>query len=151
MAIVKAMTLASIEYINSVKLKEHKHLCLNLQLKQVIRAEVEVLDTPQSKKKISGKSSNFSHLYTVLFELEPSGGIFESRVYYDESTKKYQVNNDILRINLYGQTSACIQDKYELRSFCYCISYHNKLKSTQTSTSILGNTVVVQDTVKKES
>ncbi len=71
---------------------------------------------------------NFTQLYTVLFELTPSDGIFESRLLYDQKTKTIELHSEILRINLYGQTSLCIKDKYELRSFCYCISYHQKLK-----------------------
>ncbi|CAF4436316.1 unnamed protein product, partial [Adineta steineri] len=73
--------------------------------------------------------SNFTHLYTVLFEVSPSDGIFESRLLYDSAMKRIRLHSGILRINLYGQTSACIQDKYDLRSFCYCISYYRRLKN----------------------
>jgi len=119
--------MASINYINHIKLKDHKHLCFILKLKTIIRAEVEEL--PRSIE-INNKTSkdNFTHLYTILFEVSPSDGIFESHLLYDQKTKVNQLQSEILRINLYGQTSACIQDKYDLRSFCYCISYRNKLK-----------------------
>jgi hypothetical protein len=92
-----------------------------LELKTIIRAEIEDLQILKEK-------NNFTHSYTVLFEVSPSDGIFESRLLYDQVNKNIQLNNEILRINLYGQTSSCIQDKYELRSFCYCISYHQQLK-----------------------
>lgn len=130
---IKELALISIDHINNVKLKSHTHLCLSLELKAIIRAEFEELVIP---KKVTNKtvSSNFTHSYTVLFEVSPSGGIFESRLLYHQQTKAIQLNDDILRINLYGQTSACIQDKYELRSFCYCISYHRKLKTNLSST-----------------
>ncbi len=126
--VIKVLALASVDYINNVKLKSHMHLCLPLELKTIIRAEVEKLSIP---KKINNQTqtSNFTHSYTVLFEVSPSGGTFESRVLYHEQTKRIELHSDILRINLYGQTSACIHDKYELRSFCYCISYHQKLKN----------------------
>jgi len=98
-----------------------------LELKTIIRAEVEDIQIP---KKINNHTLtiNFTHSYTVLFEVSPSDGIFESRLLYDQKTKTIELHSEILRINLYGQTSSCIQDKYELRSFCYCISYHRKLK-----------------------
>lgn len=97
-------------------------------MKTIIRAEVEEL---QKSKEILNTTlkMNFTHSYTVLFEASPSDGIFESRLLYDQTTKKFELHSDILRINLYGQTSACIQDKYELRSFCYCISYQKRHKS----------------------
>ena len=127
---IKELALASVDHINNVKLKSHTHLCLPLELKTVIRAEVEKL--PVTKKPINQTGVNsYTHSYTVLFEVSPSGGTFESRVLYDQQTKKTQLHSDILRINLYGQTSSCIQDKYELRSFCYCISYHQKLLNSQ--------------------
>ena len=129
--ILRQFALTSIEDINNVKLKSHKHLCLPLTLKQIIRAEVEEL--PKAKPSKSSTTANFTHSYTVLFEVSPSDGIFESRLLYNEQTKLVQLHSDILRVNLYGQSSACIQDKYQLRSFCYCTSYHKKLKTSQTS------------------
>jgi hypothetical protein len=125
--VIKELALASVDHINNVKLKSHTHLCIPLELKTIIRAEVEKLPIP---KKINNQTTtNFTHSYTVIFEVSPSGGTFESRLLYHQQTKRIELHSDILRINLYGQTSACIQDKYELRSFCYCISYHQKLKN----------------------
>jgi hypothetical protein len=129
--VIKELALASVDHINNVKLKSHTHLCLPLELKTIIRAEVEKLPIT---KKSNNQTASYTHSYTVLFEVSPSGGIFESRLLYDQQTKKTQLHSDILRINLYGQTSSCIQDKYELRSFCYCISYHQKLKNSQLKT-----------------
>jgi hypothetical protein len=131
--IIKELALASVDYINNVKLKAHAHLCFRLELKTIIRAEVERLPIPK-KPKNQTATVDFTHSYTVLFQVSPSGGIFESRLLHNQETKKIQLHSDILRVNLYGQTSACIQDKYELRSFCYCFSYHKKLKTTSTST-----------------
>ena len=88
-----------------------------MELKTIIRAEIEDLQI-----------TNSTHSYTILFEVSPSDGIFESRLLYDKQTKVVQLHSEILRINLYGQTSSCIQDKYDLRSFCYCMSYHQRLK-----------------------
>ena len=127
--VIKELAVASVDYINNVKLKSHAHLCITLELKTIIRAEVETLPVTKKPVNQTGPVNSYTHSYTVLFEVSPSGGIFESRLLYDQQTKKHQVHSDILRINLYGQTSSCIQDKYELRSFCYCISYHQKLKA----------------------
>lgn len=90
---------------------------------------------------------NFTHTYIVLFEASPSDGIFESRLYYDSKANKIQLNGDILRINLYGQTSSCIQDKYDLRSFCYCITYHKRLKNDlQNANYHSSNTALINST-----
>ena len=99
-----------------------------MELKTIIRAEVEDFQMPTEITNNTSKR-NFSHSYTVLFEVSPSDGIFESRLLYDERTKTIQLHSEILRINLYGQTSSCIKDKYDLRSFCYCFSYHRRLRS----------------------
>ncbi|CAF3697455.1 unnamed protein product [Rotaria sp. Silwood1] len=123
--IVKELTIASINYINNNKLKNHQHLCIRLKLKTIIRAEVEKLE----KTKIINNTTldkNFTRLFTVLFDVSPSDAIFESNLLYDDTTKQIRLHSEILRINLYGQTSACIKDKYDLRSFCYCISYHKR-------------------------
>ncbi|CAM4906778.1 unnamed protein product [Rotaria socialis] len=145
--VIKELTLASINHINNVKLKLHAHLCLPLELKTIIRAEVEKVSIT---KKVDNQTTNFTHSYTVLFEVSPSGGIFETRLLHHEKTEKIEVNSDILRINLYGETSACIQDKYELRSFCYCISYHQKLKgelSTALMTQSTSNITILNSTI----
>ncbi len=127
MPIIKELAIASINHINNIKLKNHSHQCKSLKLKTIIRAEVEELQTPTIMTNDTIKT-NFTHSYTVLFEVSPSDGIFESRFLHDEITKRIFLHSEILRINLYGQTSACIQDKYDLRSFCYCISYDKRLK-----------------------
>lgn len=148
---IKELTLATIDHINNVKLKAHAHLCLPLELKSIIRAEVEKLQLPKTK---INPTVNFTHSYTVLFELSPSGGIFESRMLYHETTKRIKLDSDILRINLYGQSSACIQDKYELRSFCYCISYHRSLKNNQSTTltaQVTSNTSFLNSTITMKS
>ena len=124
---VKQLAMTSVDYINNVKLEKHQHLCMFLQLKEIIRAEVEQLRVPIITNGTA--QSNFTLLYVVLFEVFPSKGIFESRLLYDPIKKAVQLHSDILRINLYGQTSACIQDKYDLRSFCYCKSYHNRSRT----------------------
>lgn len=118
--IVEELSVVSVDYINNVLLKSHQHLCASLRLKTIIRAEVEEL--PKMKY-------SYTHLFIVLFEVSPSDGIFESSLLYNEETKNIKLRGEILRINLYGQTSACIRDKYSLRSFCYCISQHRQSKS----------------------
>lgn len=138
--VIKDLVLASINHINNEKLKSHQHLCMTLELKTIIRAEVEKLAMKKKPKDKSKTPDPFTHLYTVLFEVAPSGGIFESRLLYNKDTKKIQLHSDILRINLYGQSSACIQDKYELRSFCYCISYHQKFKTSSSTSMPMLNT-----------
>lgn len=104
-------------------MKDHQHLCMTLQLKSIHRAEVEYLNLNKTS------NTKFSHSYTILFEVSPSDGIFESRLLFNDKTQETQFQGEILRINLYGQSSACIQDKYALRSFCYCKSYHKKTHS----------------------
>ena len=127
--LIKDLTVASIDHINNVKLKKHKRLCMNLELKNIIRAEVE--DFQPTQETINKTLyNNFTHSYTILFEVSPSDGIFESRLLYDEITKTTQIDNEILRINLYGQTSSCIRDQYDLRSFCYCFSHHRRVKGS---------------------
>ena len=124
--IVKELALISIDSINNVKLKNHSKLCMTLSLKSIIRAEAE--NTFVSDRMLNlTTSANYTHSYTILFEASPSDAIFESRILYDEKTNASRIHSQILRINLYGQSSACIRDVYELRSFCYCLSYHKTL------------------------
>ncbi|CAF4637019.1 unnamed protein product, partial [Rotaria sp. Silwood2] len=136
---VKELTIASINYINNIKLKNHKHLCMKLNLKTIIRAEVEEL---QITNNITSEN-NFTRLFTVLFEVSPSNGIFESNLLYDNKKKSIQLHGEILRINLYGQTSTCIKDKYDLRSFCYCISYHKRFQNVLSNTNYYTSNVPI--------
>ncbi|CAF1552677.1 unnamed protein product, partial [Didymodactylos carnosus] len=111
------------------KLKNHKHLCMKLELKSIIRADVEIL--PKIKHYRNNVTlGNFTHLYTVLFETQPSMAIFESNLLYDPLNKFIQLHSDMSRINLYRKSSACIQDRYELKSYCYCLAYHQSLNKT---------------------
>jgi len=146
--IIKELAIASINHINNIKLKNHSHQCMSLKLKTIIRAEVEELQTP-IRMTNDTIQTNFTHSYTVLFEVSPSDGIFESRFLHDEITKRILLHSEILRINLYGQTSACIQDKYDLRSFCYCISYDKRLKDvTQKTNDHPLKKILIQSTKK---
>ena len=77
---IKQLVLASIDHINNVKLKSHQHLCFALELKTIIRAEVEKLLPTKTAKNKAATSNTFTHLYTVVFEVAPSGAIFESRL-----------------------------------------------------------------------
>ena len=147
---IKELAIATVDYINNVKLKSHTHLCLPLELKTIIRAEVETLPLPKNVNNKTTTTNNFTHSYTVLFEVSPSGGIFESRLLYHQSTKRIRIYSDILRINLYGQTSSCIQDKYELRSFCYCISYHQKLENLSKNNPTSNTTAINSTTTIKK-
>jgi hypothetical protein len=147
---VKQVTSSALNYINHVKLKDHIHLCLPLELQRIIRAEVEDLPVVKTSKAKTTSSTNFTHSYTVLFEVAPSGGIFESRIFYDHATGQQEVNSDILRINLYGQTSACIQDKYELRSFCYCLSNHKTMTKNEVSTMAIVHAVNVSTIIRNK-
>ena len=134
--IVKHLALTSIDFINHVKLKNHSKLCAVLSLKSIIRAEAENSFVSDQMLNLSTQV-NYTHSYTVLFEASPSDAIFESQLLYDEKTNASRVRNQILRINLYGQTSACIKDIYELRSFCYCLSHHKTLHKTPTKVKAL--------------
>ena len=116
--IVRYLTSHTINFINDVLLKNHSHLCHQLNLKQIIRAEWE-----------TRSSLNESDVYVVLFEVSPSNGIFESRLLHHAPTNQTEIQGEILRVNLYGESSKCIQDRYSLRSFCYCFTTKNSTSS----------------------
>ena len=100
--------------------------------------------------KINNKilKGNFTHVYTVAFEVSPSNGTFENRLLYDQATNIFRLHDDILRINFYGQTSACIKDEYTLRSFCYCISYQEQSRNvTSTNNTNVSNTTLIYSTM----
>lgn len=121
-SLIKDFALATIDHINKIKLANHSHLCANLQLKSLIRAEQEEIFSNDRSLNFTSRSRSI-FVYTILFDVSPSDGIFESRLLYEAHGKKLQIHQDILRVNLYGQSSQCIQDVYHLRSFCYCLSY----------------------------
>ncbi|CAM4829261.1 unnamed protein product [Rotaria magnacalcarata] len=130
LSIVKELATASIKHINNVYLKAHRHLCMVYNLKTVIRAEVEEFQNANSTNTNGSLRNNFTHLFTVLFEVLPSNAIFESNILYNEPANTIKLHSDILRINLYGRTSECIKDKYQLRSFCYCMSNYRQNKNS---------------------
>lgn len=88
-------------------LKSFEH-CAQLVLSRIIQAEV-----------IGNEDLGTSQYYRLTVEVEPSKGIFEALLKYNDSTETFAVSGTVNRINSYGNQSTCVHEQ-ELRKFCYC-------------------------------
>ena len=98
---------AALTHINGL-LKKHQTICEKLKLKKIIDA-----------KYMRGKEGKVSYKdFVVIFEVEPGGGMFEATVRHSTASGSKVIGN-IARVNIYGNTSACIHGSF-LRNYCYC-------------------------------
>ncbi|GIY06873.1 uncharacterized protein CDAR_76941 [Caerostris darwini] len=107
--------------------------CEELRLSKVMRLEKFVPNKDflafKQNADLDGRAGEFSDntrvteiLYQVQIETYPSEGIYESIVKYNAEDKKYYVKEEeISRVNMYGNQEHCIHDEFpELRKYCYC-------------------------------
>ncbi|GIX81283.1 uncharacterized protein CEXT_740621 [Caerostris extrusa] len=107
--------------------------CEELRLSKVMRLEKFVPNKDflafKQNADLDGRAGEFSDntrvteiLYQVQIETYPSEGIYESIVKYNVEDKKYHVKEEeISRVNMYGNQEHCIHDEFpELRKYCYC-------------------------------
>lgn len=57
--------------------------------------------------------------YTAVFEVQPSGGLFEFT--WSQGSRIGGLES-ISRINLYGDQSACVTSNSELKKYCFCVN-----------------------------
>ena len=63
---------------------------------------------------------NLEHFYVITIKVAPSDGVFEATVKHNEYQNKYDVENEISRLNKYGsQGKNCMKDA-KLLLFCLC-------------------------------
>ncbi len=122
--IIQYGALHLIDYINNILLKNFKNLCMHMKLKRVIDSQIIF----EAAKK-----------YSIIFETAPNNAIFDAQFkvnyFYKNGLPKLQILGKIIRINTYGTSSRCINN-YELRNFCYCFSFHEKIQRTKAKTEI---------------
>ena len=59
-------------------------------------------------------------MYSVTISAKPSGGIFEGIISRCSSSSKFELQGDVNRLNLYGNSSHCVQSPF-LKKICfYC-------------------------------
>lgn len=113
--IVQSGALYVVDYINRVLLKEFKELCMELELKNVLDAQVS-----------KGKTTE----YSIIFQTYPNDAKFDAKFELEDTenslSPKFKLIGKIVRINSYGMSSKCIKN-YALRNFCYCYSFNSKI------------------------
>lgn len=122
-----------------------KKLCDRLKLKQILRAQIKAPNDRMAKFRNTYEiekcdrcgvdfDENFSlnvTMYEVVFSVEPSNGLFETTVEYLRDTKTIKVggNDEISRLNVYGDQPKCIAMKIPgLRKYCFCKKTGNRIE-----------------------
>lgn len=129
---VKEVANFAVEQFNS-RLIDYTDICHKLNLKKIIKAikllaNNNVLKFKQSKDihgripDLTDKMKASRTYYQITIETKPGGGIFEYTASTDnESGRIYLNENEVSRINMYGDSPRCIQVAHpELRPFCVC-------------------------------
>ncbi|CAI4223996.1 unnamed protein product [Auanema sp. JU1783] len=86
--------------------------CSQLTIEYIVNAYQTLFDSSQ-------QSHTFK--YRLMLKVQPSEALFESLVSYD-SNNQITVLGDVNRINRYGNQSICVDERQELRKFCFCSS-----------------------------
>ena len=99
-------------------------VCHNLTLSNVIRvalleARGRYVDTVCKPKTHNPDRPDPPALYSVTISAKPSGGIFEGIIFRCSNSSKFELQGDVNRQNLYGNTSHCVQGPF-LKKICYC-------------------------------
>uniref|UniRef100_T1IJT6 Uncharacterized protein n=1 Tax=Strigamia maritima TaxID=126957 RepID=T1IJT6_STRMM len=107
--------------------------CATLKLDNIIDAHVtglnnkvltflESINDVLHRHVMYGKRISSVLSYLITIRVQPSNALFEGTVQFFESTNIYVVNNEVSRINAFGNQAACIHNtnNVELEKYCYC-------------------------------
>jgi len=87
--------------------------CSELRLKNIARASIS--DRPWDDDKVDYST------YEIVFQVSPSGGMFEGVAEYHKPSEKIKVSENFSRVNKYGNQPDCIAKQLPfLRKYCYC-------------------------------
>lgn len=91
-------------------------ICVHFELKTILsfKQVVQLPDDPNKKK----PTVRNTHIISIM--VKPGDAKFEATIQLLTKNNTYIVNNDIRRINRYGDTSYCISNDGFLKSVCYC-------------------------------
>ena len=116
-----------VEFMNMLlcKVTETCDKCSSLTLKKVIKAGRRT--TKKELRGFSGKRGKRTKvIYEVMFEVAPSGGLFETtvRVTFDSNENITDVNvseQSLSRINMYRDQPKCVEKTFpHLMKYCLC-------------------------------
>lgn len=86
--------------------------CATLQLGNILSVRSKVVG-------ISMFKSFKTHTYIIVFEVKPSGAIFEVTV---QLKSVFEIPNSVSRINAYGSQGSCVKTDAGLRKYCFCVN-----------------------------
>ena len=104
-------TNVALRQINNL-LVNHQNICAPLEIKTINDAKYVDLDASSFVDKAVLRA------YIVTFMVEPGDGFFEATVRHS-TLLGYKVQGNIARVNMYHNTSACVDDAF-LKNYCYC-------------------------------
>jgi len=116
--IVKKSAVILVEFFNSL-IKDYGKLCAKFTLGSIKNVTSEKMLVNDRTGDI--RRAKYVTNYQLTVEVTPGGGIFQGIVWHNSHTDKYGVENDIDRINRYGNQSNCI-DEVKLKPVCYCLN-----------------------------
>ena len=123
------------------KYNSSKEMCSRLRVDRVLRASKRL---PNSKVQQYEKTlrsslcdncdvmlnSNYTAAdvkYEVVFKVLPSKAVFEASGEFNKDTKRITLNDNVSRLNVYGNEPECIARELPyLRPFCFCKSAPNR-------------------------
>ena len=136
-SIVQTISMKMVEGINErlLEYNNSKELCSQLRIYSVLRASKTLPNSKvqQYEKTLRSSScdncdiklnSNFNATeikYEIVFKVQPSNAVFEASGEFNTETKRITLNDNISRLNMYGNEPDCIAKEIPyLRAFCFC-------------------------------
>ena len=127
---------ALVDTLNKI-LKPFADECATLTLRYIIEARCGqvsdvVLRFLEQKNRLMNRPLIFGRKikapvdYLIIVKVNPSEGIFEGTVRYDDEEGTYKVLDAISRLDRYGNQSICMKDS-RLRKFCFCVKQNSEV------------------------
>ena len=113
--------------------KPHRHLCAELKLKKILRAQKlapeenmllfkKTNDADGFRADLTDKTDLDNTTYQMWVYTTPGDGLFEVTVNHVLHNNTFVMDDSTMsRVNKYGDAPKCIEKEHEdLRKYCYC-------------------------------
>ena len=94
--------------------EDYRSKCAEYSIDSIKKLSLRTLSSTDTEYKLGD-----SHIYVIQLILNPGNALFETVLRSFDKNSRFEIIDKIIRINLYGNQSHCLNDKI-LKNYCYC-------------------------------